>query len=477
MDDVDIGTNMGISVHWLQTGLLKEVSSEGFQSSANVYDIEPLVIRGKGRDVTCPVDGNHGSSYIHALLASGKEEEIQAVGTPLYMLSYSWNYTIQDIVETLTDFCRTNNLNPKSTYIWICCLCNNQHRVKQMQAQGKTVPFDAFQTLFYTNVTGIKNILAMMTPWKRPIYLTRMWCIFELYCAHTHPDCNLTIVIPLQEREDLKENLSGKGEDVDDVIKTLFEALASTRVQNARASLESDREAILQLIIQQSGPRGYDILNDRVNLLLREWVLGAITSLVEERNDSHQPEEAARVFHSVAYALSKVGHYKAALEMHEKALRIREDILGIDHLDTATSYRCIGSILYGQQGNLDDALLNYTRALSAFESSLGPEHPSSASLHSDIGFVLESQQHFDEALREHRLALAGFKTTHGENHSTVADCHNNVAVVLCMQGNHGAALDEFQKALAIREILLEPHHPDVVNARASISICEKYKVG
>ncbi|CAE7226964.1 unnamed protein product [Symbiodinium sp. CCMP2592] len=88
-----------------------------------------------------------------------------------------------DIMDTLTQYCRDANLDPKRTYTWMCCFCINQHRVKETEAAGETVPFEEFKKAFGDRVKGIGKIVAMMAPWKDPFYIKRVWCDFEMYTA------------------------------------------------------------------------------------------------------------------------------------------------------------------------------------------------------------------------------------------------------------------------------------------------------
>ncbi|CAE7191373.1 unnamed protein product, partial [Symbiodinium microadriaticum] len=100
-----------------------------------------------------------------------------------FMLSYTWGYKMGDIMDTLTQYCRDANLDPKRTYTWMCCFCINQHRVKETEAAGETVPFEEFKKAFGDRVKGIGKIVAMMAPWKDPFYIKRVWCDFEMYTA------------------------------------------------------------------------------------------------------------------------------------------------------------------------------------------------------------------------------------------------------------------------------------------------------
>ena len=85
----------------------------------------------------CPQTQQLGSSYVDALA----EDQ---VGLSDFMLSYSWRYRVSDIVAALLQHCssqrhellrswekRLKEPLSQGTYFWICCLCINQHRVKE----------------------------------------------------------------------------------------------------------------------------------------------------------------------------------------------------------------------------------------------------------------------------------------------------------------------------------------------------------
>ena len=159
---------LGISVYHLANDFLDEVRIK-FPDSAEdtkIYEIEDLskldengIIREKSKDATCPIDGRQGAAYVHTL--QGDDH----VGPSSIMLSYTWGYSIGDIIDVLSNYCTTNNLDPKEVYVWICCLCVNQHRVIEKKRNGEVVPFEEFESVFSKRVTSIGHILAMMAPW------------------------------------------------------------------------------------------------------------------------------------------------------------------------------------------------------------------------------------------------------------------------------------------------------------------------
>ena len=62
---------------------------------------------------------------------------------------------------------------------------------------------------------------------------------------------------------------------------------------------------------------------------------------------------------------SRKGEYDIALEWYEKALAIREKVLGKDHPDTATTYNNIAGV-YSRKGEYDIALEWYICAFKIF---------------------------------------------------------------------------------------------------------------
>lgn len=81
-----------------------------------------------------------------------------------------------------------------------------------------------------------------MSPWYHPTYVTRVWCIFEIGHAH-RLGCQITIIMPPSEKKELEMELFGDA--VLNNMDILNDVLAKTRIQDAQATFESDRLAIL----------------------------------------------------------------------------------------------------------------------------------------------------------------------------------------------------------------------------------------
>ncbi|NDY74971.1 tetratricopeptide repeat protein, partial [Desulfobacter hydrogenophilus] len=71
------------------------------------------------------------------------------------------------------------------------------------------------------------------------------------------------------------------------------------------------------------------------------------------------------------------GKYEEAEPLYQRALKIRETVLGPDHPSVATTLNNLAG-LYESQGKYEEAEPLYQRALKIRETVLGPDHPSVA---------------------------------------------------------------------------------------------------
>ncbi len=57
-------------------------------------------------------------------------------GRATIMLSYTWGYSFGTIGSALMAYCAKHGLDPRTTHVWICCMCINQHRVAGWQSRA-----------------------------------------------------------------------------------------------------------------------------------------------------------------------------------------------------------------------------------------------------------------------------------------------------------------------------------------------------
>jgi tetratricopeptide (TPR) repeat protein len=108
-----------------------------------------------------------------------------------------------------------------------------------------------------------------------------------------------------------------------------------------------------------------------------------LCSAHEEQIDATQ---AAPVHNNLGYLLRAQGDLAGARPYYERALAIREQVLGPTHSDTALSLNNLGALL-DSQGDLAGARPYYERALAIFTARLGPQHPTTQTVQRNLAVL------------------------------------------------------------------------------------------
>ena len=157
---------------------------------------------------------------------------------------------------------------------------------------------------------------------------------------------------------------------------------------------------------------------------------------------------------------SAIGEFAKAKEYYERALEIRKEQLGSNHLDVAVSYNNLGTV-YNDTGEFAKAKEYYERALEIQKEQLGPNHVDVAVSYNNLGTVYSDTGEFAKAKDYHERALEIQKEQLGPNHVDVACSYNNLGTVYCDTGEFAKAKDYHKRALEIRKEQLGSNHVDV----------------
>lgn len=196
----------------------------------------------------------------------------------------------------------------------------------------------------------------------------------------------------------------------------------------------------------------------------------------EKKLGPDDPATAESLSH-MGSVLQTLGNYQEALPYFTRALAICENTQGLDHLDTAFKLNDYALLLcaLGGSNNLATARSLLDRALSIREDKLGREAHETATTLNNLGLVLQSQGEFAEALayyeralkiRENGLEPEGIHTARvldnlGRLYYEMAHFYHDM-------GHLSLALPYIRRGRAIRENLLEPTHPDTATSLRSL---------
>ena len=172
----------------------------------------------------------------------------------------------------------------------------------------------------------------------------------------------------------------------------------------------------------------------------------------------NHPEVAISYIHIGDVYLSHRNYYMA-LDCYQKALDICENVLGIDHPDTATSYNNIG-LAYYEQGlfvehsryfktakvSYEKALNYINKALYIREKVLGKKHLDTAMSYNNIGAIYENQGNYSLALEFYEKCLSIFRSILGNEHLKTKLLQNKIYKILILI-DHQKDLEQTQELL------------------------------
>jgi tetratricopeptide (TPR) repeat protein len=188
-------------------------------------------------------------------------------------------------------------------------------------------------------------------------------------------------------------------------------------------------------------------------LLCAQWI----------EQDGFTFPEAARLLHTVGVYLRDGGRYGQAEPLLKRALSLREQVLGPEYPDTATTLNAL-AWLYVLHANYEQAEVLLQSALMRFERVLGAEHPEVAEALNTLAAVYQYKGKYDEAEPLFKRALAIREQALGKSHPLVAESLNNLALLYDYLGQYAQAEPLYQRALALHENTRGPEHPDALIA-------------
>ena len=152
--------------------------------------------------------------------------------------------------------------------------------------------------------------------------------------------------------------------------------------------------------------------------------------------------------------------YTEAVPLAERALQLREAVLGGAHPEVASCLNLLGDVhrLRGDHARAGPLL---QRALAIRETALGKEHPDVATSLHNLALLHQEQGRSEQAEPLYERALAIRQATLGKNHSDLAHTLNNLANVYLELGKYAHSESLHKRALAIREEAFGQNAPRV----------------
>ncbi|MEM0984160.1 MAG: serine/threonine-protein kinase [Planctomycetota bacterium] len=199
---------------------------------------------------------------------------------------------------------------------------------------------------------------------------------------------------------------------------------------------------------------------------LRENIFDNTLAAIEEEFDN-EPLLKARLLHSSANTMLRLGLVEPALAPQQESVKIRAEILGEQDLSTVESRVGLGDI-YRELGRFDDAAEIFEETLAKRSEMLGADHPDTIHLTDKHAHNLHQAGRLEEAEPIYREALKVSTRALGPDDEQTGTILNNLGYLLAEQGRNEEALAYLTDGLRIARRTLEPTDPKVLAAVANI---------
>jgi tetratricopeptide (TPR) repeat protein len=201
---------------------------------------------------------------------------------------------------------------------------------------------------------------------------------------------------------------------------------------------------------------------------LPENFLKSITKLLNK--ESHRDtEKAALTCHNLASIYEAKGEYDKAIEFYNKALKINEVKLGLDHPDTAATYNNLAGV-YRAKGDYDRAIEFSKKALKIYDEKLGLDHPDAATTYNNLAGVYKAKGEYERAIEFYEKVLKIQEEKLGLDNPDTVTTYNNLALVYEAKGEYDKAIGFYEKAIQIQELKLGLGHPSTATTSHNLAL-------
>ena len=165
---------------------------------------------------------------------------------------------------------------------FITIFTNNQFRII---VEESAVGSSDLEQVFETNLTRIGKMVALLDSWHEPVYLSRVWTVYEQFVA-SKLQIPVTFIMPEDSAISLRETV----EHWKTGIAQITGSLRAVDAEHAKAWKPEDEEKVKSLIRQTVG---FEQVHQHVTQTMIRWVSQAmkqhIHSLVEGVPDESPP--------------------------------------------------------------------------------------------------------------------------------------------------------------------------------------------
>jgi len=170
-----------------------------------------------------------------------------------------------------------------------------------------------------------------------------------------------------------------------------------------------------------------------------------------------EPAVQARLMDTMAQVYESLGLFTKARPLAEKAVALRQKLLGPDHPDTLRSTNLLAN-LEREVGHHTTAEKIFLDVVQRRRRVLGPEHPDTLLSMNDLGVLQREVGMYSQAADTHSQVLEARRRSLGAEHADTLVSMNNLAVAYSKLGRLSDAETLHRQVLEIRRRTLGSEH-------------------
>jgi serine/threonine protein kinase/Tfp pilus assembly protein PilF len=182
-----------------------------------------------------------------------------------------------------------------------------------------------------------------------------------------------------------------------------------------------------------------------------------------------QPLTEAAIRYTLGRSYWHLTEMKLCQEQMERALALRSEALGPDHVDVASTLNSLANV-HWELGEYAKAEPLHERALRIRQQRLGPSHPDVAQSLHNLGLVYLRVGEYAKAEPAFRRSVEIVEEKLSPNHPKVAHYVQNLGNLYTAKGDYAKAEPLLIRSLRIREEKLGPDHPDVADSLGGLAV-------
>ncbi len=246
-----------------------------------------------------------------------------------------------------------------------------------------------------------------------------------------------------------KKYQQGCGEEMERGLAWLVARYRASKDWSAAAKSQQELADLLEATRGKTEPETIDARNEQAYFKRLFELKPEEAEQLEDLSENHMHIED----------LAKRGKFTEAIALAQKAIRLRQRLLGDTSPYLATSCNDLGELYYLRD---DDARANplLTRALGIRKQVLGENHPDYASSLNNLAELYRRQGDYARAEPLLQAALEITKKSLGEGHPDYATGLGNLALLYENQGDYTRSEPLMRESLAITKKALGERHPN-----------------